>query len=179
MSTLSPISHIGRISGTEQILWNLRAHPELWNLNAERTSKEDSPHREVDDIWVRYASNSSDAAGPHDSVWYPDSDALDVRGAVLDVFTRLGGTKLGGVLITRIPPGKQVYPHVDLGWHARHYEKFAVQIASAPGQRFRFDHNELEPCPGDVYTFDNSRRHWVENPTPYERVTLIICMRRV
>jgi aspartyl/asparaginyl beta-hydroxylase (cupin superfamily) len=82
------------------------------------------------------------------------------------------------VLITRIPAGATCRPHVDPGWHARAHDKYAVQITSAPGQAFCFDCERLESRPGDVYWFDNQFTHWVENPTPYERVTMIVCVRK-
>jgi quercetin dioxygenase-like cupin family protein len=58
------------------------------------------------------------------------------------------------------------------------YEKFAVQIASAPGQAFCFEGERLETKPGDVFWFDNQHLHWVTNDTPYERVTMIVCIRK-
>jgi Aspartyl/Asparaginyl beta-hydroxylase len=156
--------------------WALRCNEQLWNANAERTSASDSPHREVDDIWVRYMTPPF-AEGPHESVWYPAAACLPVREVVFPLFASLRGERLGGVLITRIAPGKQVYSHIDEGWHARYYEKFAVQIQSAPGQLFQVEDEALEAKPGDVYRFDNSFEHWVINPTPYERITMICCIK--
>jgi hypothetical protein len=43
-----------------------------------------------------------------------------------------------GVLITRIKPGQICKPHTDPGWHARYYDKFAVQIEAAPEQCVSF-----------------------------------------
>jgi quercetin dioxygenase-like cupin family protein len=94
------------------------------------------------------------------------------------VFRRVHGKRLGGVLITRIPPGGEVKPHKDTGWHAGFYEKFAVQVASNEGQAFCFESDELRPMPGDLYTFQNHVLHWVTNPTPEERITMIVCVKR-
>ena len=71
-----------------------------------------------------------------------------------------------------------VHVDIDPGWHARYYDKFAVQIASAPGQRFCFEGESLETRPGDVFWFDNQHLHWIDNDTPYERVTMIVCIRK-
>jgi len=96
---------------------------------------------------------------------------------IMRLFAAVGGTRLGGVLITRIPAGKTCKPHEDKGWHADFYkDKYAIQITSAPGQRFCFDDIEFESKPGDVYWFNNSFKHWVPNPTPYERITMIVCI---
>jgi len=159
--------------------WALMANPHLWNEHRGRTEHPDSPHHGVDDIWARYAAPEVvDKQQPHESVWYPSANILPVRELVMPLMSYVGGERLGGVLITRIPPGKQVLPHTDPGWHARYYEKFAIQIASAPGQEFCFHGEQLEPRPGDIYWFDNSQEHWVTNPTHYERITMICAIKK-
>lgn len=115
---------------------------------------------------------------PHEADWYPSAQELGVIPLCESVMSTVGGVAMGGVLITRIPPGKMCRPHVDHGWHAREYEKFAVQITSAPGQRFHFEGASLETRPGDLFWFDNQYLHWVTNDTPYERVTMIICIKK-
>lgn len=159
------------------LLWALQAHPELWNRFNQRTVDPESPHHEVDDIWVRYAGpDESKKPGPHEPIWYPAADVLPVKDICLDVMRFAKGTRLGGVLITKIPAGKSCKPHIDDGWHALYYQKFAVQIQSSPGQFFCFDEVKLEPMPGDIYWFNNQQKHWVENPTPHDRITMIVCV---
>jgi hypothetical protein len=162
----------------------LDAHPEIWNQHRERTEQYGTPHDGVSDIWVRYnawANYTGDWAafnGPHVSEWYPEIRHIPAAWSLSRRVQRLvGASELGGVLITRIPPSGEVKPHVDGGWHAAHYRKFAVQVRSAPGQAFCFDDAQLAASPGEVYGFDNSRRHWVVNPTEHERMTLIVCVR--
>lgn len=161
------------------VLWALQANQQLWNQHTTRTEATDSPHHGLDDIWARYGdpARASDDA-PHDAHWYQSADVLGVRSICHDLMRFVEGVELGGVLITRIPPGASVKPHTDPGWHARRYEKFGVQIASAPGQRFCFEGEELETRPGDVFWFDNAHTHWVTNDTPYERITMIVCIRK-
>ena len=156
----------------------LEAHPELWNQRTERTAPADSPHHELDDIWCRFADpETMRSDGSHDSIWYPPADVLPVRELCLDIMRLVQGTQLGGVLITRIPAGKQCKPHTDPGWHARHYQKFAVQIAADPAQAFRFVGHELVTAPGDVFWFDNAYTHWVTNDSQSDRITMIVCVR--
>jgi hypothetical protein len=158
------------------LLWALQANPQLWNENDQRTRDGESPHCDVDDIWLRYSATPTEP-GPHDSVWYPAAKLLPVREIVYPLMAFVHGEQLGGVLITRIKAGQQCRPHKDDGWHARYYEKFAVQVQSAPGQFFCFEGERLEPMPGDVYTFDNSHTHWVTNDTSHDRITLIVCIK--
>ncbi len=175
------MSKIKKIAGgvnVTPLLWALQANPQLWNEFGQRTADPASPHHEVDDIWLRYAEpESASKPGPHESVWYPSASVLPVREIVYPLMQFVRGERLGGVLITRIRAGKQCKPHHDDGWHARYYEKFAIQIQSAPGQFFCFDGEKLEPAPGDVYTFQNEHTHWVTNETEHDRITLIVCIK--
>lgn len=170
---------IAKISGglnVAPLLWSIQANPQLWNADAQRTTDESSPHHEVDDIWVRYSATPKEP-GTHESVWYPAAEILPVRELVYPLMQYVRGERLGGILLTKIPAGKQCKPHHDDGWHARYYDKFAIQIQSSPGQFFCFEGEQLEPMPGDVYTFDNSHTHWVTNDTPHDRITLIVCIK--
>lgn len=172
------IKRIAEGAHVAPFLWALQSHPDLWDQRTERTKPGDSPHHGLSDIWARYAAPGEDPSGPHESAWYPAADVLPVRELIYPLMSAVPGVRLGGVLITRIPPGERCKPHIDSGWHARNYEKFAIQIASAPGQEFCFEGESLVTKPGDVFWFDNSHMHWVENPTPYERITLIACIQR-
>lgn len=158
-------------------LWALQSNPGLWDRNTSRTQDPTSPHHGLSDIWARFAAPGVDGSQPHESVWYPCADLLPVRELVYPLMAAVKGVQLGGVLITRIPAGAVCRPHKDPGWHARYYDKFAIQIQSAPGQAFCFEDERLESKPGDVYFFDNSHTHWVENPTPFDRITAIVCIR--
>ncbi len=168
-------------SGVEvsRLLWALQANPHLWNQHQARTQDPASPHHEVHDIWVRYAALAeAGKPGPHESVWYPESQPIQqaVRAIVYPLMHLVQANRLGGILITKIPAGKMCKPHRDDGWHARYYRKFAVQVQSAPGQLFHVEEQSLEPAPGDVYEFQNHFEHWVTNDTPHDRVTMIVCL---
>jgi hypothetical protein len=181
-----PITDLMHRFDVREAVAQLDAHPELWNQHTLRTERYDTPHSGVSDIWLRFNDWSHYAGDvhaftmlPHESVWYPAATQLPaLRQLALDVFRFVVGESLGGVLITKIPPGGEVAPHVDSGWHATHYEKFAVQLKGNREQAFHFDDAELRPLPGDLYTFDNARRHWVTNGSDEDRITLIVCVRR-
>lgn len=176
---MTPIKLLQSGLDVSEISWALKEHPQLWNEHTARTAPENSPHHGLDDIWVRYGSPKCAETGEeHQAFWYPSAELLMVKPIVDAVFSLVDGVELGGVLITRIPAGAMCKPHEDHGWHARYYEKFAVQIESAPAQRFHFEGASLETKPGDLFWFDNQYLHWVNNPTNYERVTMIICIRR-
>jgi len=170
------IQKIGE-ANVRDIHWALQEHPEFWDQNPARTEDPSSPHHGLSDIWARYAPPGVDGSNPHQSQWYPVADVLPIKGLCYDLMRMVDGEELGGVLITRIPPGMQCKPHSDPGWHARYYQKIAVQITSAPGQAFCFEGEELVSKPGDVFWFDNAHTHWVPNDSKYERITLIVCIK--
>lgn len=163
----------------------LASHPDVWDRHTTRTEGYGTPHKGISDIWVRYnpwrnfMGDREAFNGPHEPEWYPCVHEIPAAWSLARrVMRHVKGTKLGGVLITRIPPGGEVKPHEDHGWHASEYEKFAVQIKGNKDQAFCFDGIELRPEPGDMYTFDNAQRHWVRNDSDQERITMIVCLRR-
>ena len=175
MSNLKLIAEGVNVSN---LLWALQKNPELWDADNQRTKDVDSPHYELSDIFVRYAADDADTSKDYKSVWYGCADLLPIKEMVFDLMKYVGGTRLGGVLITKIPAGKECKPHIDQGWHARFYEKYAIQVQSAPGQEFYVQDEKLETRPGDVFWFDNSYLHWVTNPTQYDRITVIVCINK-
>ena len=168
------------------VVRELERNSEFWDLHTDRTQRYATPHRDVSDIWLRFndiANMGSDRVaffnGEHESVWYPCADVLQrAKRLAQEVFRDVGGSQLGGVLITRIPPGGMVRPHKDGGWHAGFYEKFAVQLKGNAKQAFHFEDSSLSAEPGQLYTFDNSRLHWVTNDSDDNRITMIVCVKR-
>ncbi|MBA3773832.1 MAG: aspartyl/asparaginyl beta-hydroxylase domain-containing protein [Ramlibacter sp.] len=156
----------------------LAKNPHLWDQQCARTEPEDSPHHGLSDIWARFSDPKTiQADGSHDSVWYQPADVLPVREVVFPLMAAVKGERLGGVLITRIKPGQVCKPHTDPGWHARYYDKYAVQIEAAPEQAFYFEKESLVTRPGDVFWFDNSLTHWVTNDSQIDRITMIVCIK--
>ncbi len=176
--------HIGLIDyrfDPKPLLAQLETHPEVWDEIPIRTSHPKSPHREVSDVWVRYNlienfhGDMGAFNGPHESEWYPVAEKLpQVRTLAHELMQRLEGEKLGGILITKVPAGKQVYPHVDSGWHAGHYQKIGLQVIGNSSQSFCFEDGELSAQSGEAYFFDNHVPHWVRNNSAEDRITLII-----
>lgn len=166
------------------LVTELARHPDLWNEFDLRTNHPQSPHREMDDIFVRYNAPKNFGGDrhafnePHDAVWWPAIEKLpSVLKLVWDLMREVEGERLGMVLITRQPPGTTCYPHVDTGWHAGHYDKYAIQLQAAPGQSFHVGERKLETRAGDCFWFDNSKTHYVLNPTDQGRMTMIVCIR--
>jgi hypothetical protein len=89
----------------------------------------------------------------------------------------VNGERLGGVLITRLPPGGEITAHTDGGWHAEYYNKYYVPIKNLAGSIFGFIDGVIDPNIGEVWKFDNSVPHWVKNNSSEERIAMIICIK--
>lgn len=153
-----------------------------------------SPHAEMTDIWARYkditsnleSRDFSDIGDEHESIWYPHSDELtDVKKICAKIMHFTQGTRLGGVLITKLPPGGNITWHTDDNWHANYYDKFWVPIQNAPGAVMKFQGIFDEPfaetrmCPqeGEVVWFNNSYPHAVVNDSDKDRIGMIVCIK--
>ena len=164
-----------------EIKAELDDNPELWNLFNYRKVAPGTPHADMTDIWVR--SNKLENLGaqfcePHFSVWYDAAKKLPAtKKFVMDLMAWISGEDLGGVLITKIPPGGKILPHKDLAWHATFYDKFYLQVQGSENQSFASHDHDYRPETGAVYWFNNVHEHWVENNSDTDRITLIICAR--
>ena len=171
----------------QPLVATLDAHPELWNQNGFRKYGRGTPHSGMSDIWVRYNdvepyAEKGDFTGFNDAhvpVWYPAYDVLQhtLDPLIFPLMEEVRGEMLGGVLITRIPAGEGIAPHVDEGWHVNYYDKFYLSLRSAPGATFHCGDEVINPEPGDLYHFDNRLEHWVKNESDSDRMTLIVCIR--
>lgn len=170
------------------LLAQLDQYPDLWGTYRHRKMP-GSPHARMSDIWVRYNRlDRFDEANPaafnaeHIPVWYPAWRVLTALHPILfDLAGAVQCEMIGGVLITRIPPGERIDSHTDQGWHVDQYEKFYLSPKSAPGADFICEHDGVEerfnPKPGEWVLFDNRKRHRVENNSPEDRITVIACLR--
>jgi hypothetical protein len=166
------------------LLQAIQRQPELWNQNTLRTTHEQSPHTQVDDIWLRFNDLAPYESGQteysaivdeHESICYPAWFKLpEAQIIIFDLMRLVQGIRLGRVLITRLAPGKVIAPHEDGGTHAAYYERYHCILQNHPGSNFRAGDETLCMRPGELYWFDNSQEHEVVNYSNDDRITLII-----
>jgi len=159
---------------------------DLWNQHKDRTEGEASPHREIDDIFVRFLApehlaNKAAYLGPHIGVWYPAIKRMpSIRPICLWLMHGLKAVSLGGVLITRIPPGAQVYPHHDRGrWHASYFNAKVYVVLQGNAQCINYAEggDEVIMKTGECWLFNNQVEHSVVNNGDAARISLIVAMR--
>ena len=148
---------------------------------------DESPHVGMKDIWIRYNDITEYINGckplstlndEHNPIWYPAYYMLpQIRPLIFDLMRLVEGEQLGGIFITKLSPGERIEKHIDTGWHASYYDKYYIPIQNAKGSTFNFESGIISPIEGDVYWFDNSTPHWVENNSTEDRISLIITIR--
>jgi hypothetical protein len=171
------------------LLAQIEAHPALWDSINFRKIAPGTAHSRMSDIWIRYNDITKFPEGDlrglseeHVPVWYPAWHVLPaLHPIVFGLMSAVRGEMVGGVLITRIPPGEGIAPHADASWHVSYYDKFYVCLKSKPGADFVCEDKagieRCNPIPGDIHLFDNRKMHWVENKSDDDRMTLIVCIR--
>jgi hypothetical protein len=137
-------------------------------------------HGGMEDIWVRY--NAPENVGPafndqHWPVWYPAAAKLPLAPIWQRLMTVCGGEMLGGILITKVPPGGEIRPHVDSGWHAGYFSKFYVALQNGMGSVFGWEDGNIHARDGEAFWFRNDRPHWVFNGSSRDRLSMIVCIR--
>lgn len=177
---------VGEGIAVAPILHALAVQPQLWNENTLRTTHPETPHKAVDDIWLRFqdlkpyleGGNASTIVDEHESMCYPAWHRLpQVHGIIFDLMRRVNGVRLGRVLITRLPPGKQIDPHEDGGEHAAYYQRYHVMLQNGPGSLFHCADETVTMKPGEVWWFNNALTHSVINNSADDRITMIVDIR--
>ena len=159
-------------------------NPSLWNQVDVRTTTEGSPHAEVDDILLRF--NDLENPSQHECINYPAWHVLpEAQSFVFWLMGHIRGTRLGRVMITRLPCGAKIHPHIDApsdihsdqeiepGYYSRHH--FVLQ--SGAGCVFRCGEEWVQMSTGEVWYFDRHTEHEVVNNSAEDRIHLIVDIR--
>lgn len=163
--------------------------PELWKEDTFLRDYPQGPFQDMETIMLRFpvktvvetqaeieAYGVSD--GQHESIDYPPYKLLpEARPIVMGLMTRVGGERLGRVMINRIRPGGMIYPHADTPVHADYYTRFHVVLQSSPGVVFRCGDEQVYMGTGEVWYFNNKLEHSVVNNSAADRTHMIVDIR--
>ena len=84
---------------------------------------------------------------------------------------------LGRAMLVALLPKRKVAPHVDLGAYYRIRDRFPLVLASLRGSPVTAGDETVVMRPGELWAFDNKKRHWAWNPSDELRVHLIFDVR--
>lgn len=174
--------YIGNMD-VSKVLSGLEAHPDLWNENPDRLIGFNTvAEAEFDDIWVHMPISASKmsrdevmanlAVLAHATKWHRAFYELELKTILYSLLSYVDGEAFGRIFISRLKPGKSIFPHADIDLEA--FARFHVCLQNAPGAIFKCGDDVAEPKAGDVFWFDNNLVHSVENNSDIDRLTMVV-----
>lgn len=163
------------------VLRELATQPDLWDQNTLRTSHPDTAHADVSDIWLWFNEVPEDAnvvVNDIQTIEYPAWARLpSLRRLVLDLIHRVNGVQLGRCIVTKLPPGGIITPHVDQGAPAEFYTRYQIALQSLPGALFHSEDETVNFRAGEVWWVNNRVLHSVVNNSGDDRIVCIVDIR--
>lgn len=163
--------------------------PELWNEQTFRTTYRNTPHGQVDDIWLRYSDmdrldteDTSAVQNDHGAVWYPAVGRLpEAKPLVLDLMRYVGAYELDRLVISRLAPGKTILPHADAVGdyvHLGDIARYHLVVQGLPGSLFRCGDETITMQTGEVWWFNAYLEHQIVNNSADDRIHLMADLRK-
>jgi aspartyl/asparaginyl beta-hydroxylase len=161
----------------------LARQPDLWNENTFRTTFPNTPHVDVDDIWLRFSDpakcdTTSTVIGDDSPIWFHGALKLpEVQPIILDLMRAVSAYELGRVLITRIKPGGVILPHTDSAGDyvlTRDRVRYHVVIQGLPGSMYRTGDETVNMKTGEIWFFNPLLEHEVYNHSADDRIHLLV-----
>lgn len=156
-------------------LASIMRQPELWDADDVRTTIPNGPHSQVSDILLRFGAKDLTTLQCFDRPAM--RDVFGAKVTSLDVMRLVNGDQLGRVMITRLPPGGRIEPHVDEGEYAEFYSRYHLVLHGSPGSLFRCGGETVNMITGELWWFDSHLEHEVVNNSPEDRIHMIMDIR--
>lgn len=160
----------------------LARNEDLWDRNPQRRTYPGSPHAAMTDITVRYMPEEfitlEERRREHRNVFWPAWHFMPaLRPLVFALMARVQAVELGSIIITRLPPGKMIEPHSDVGSWAAGFYNCKCHLTVLGSASVRCDEDVCEFSMGQIWTFDNLLLHSVHNEGTVDRISVIVSLR--
>lgn len=157
-------------------------HPKLWNEHKFRTTFKDTPHSEVDDIWLRFSREVPDTStvsqDVNDLVWYPAIKELpQAKSLIRDMMFKFEAYSLERCVITRLKPGGRILPHADnKGDYVFQGDihRYHIVLQGLPGSLYRTGDETVNMKTGEVWWFNALEIHEVINNSIDDRIHMLV-----
>jgi mannose-6-phosphate isomerase-like protein (cupin superfamily) len=171
------------------LLLAIKRRPDLWKEDTYLRDYPQGPFGEIESIMLRFPPRSVFETeeelkkavvhiDQHENVDQPAYKVLhEARPLVMNLMARVGGERLGRVMINKIMPGGQIFPHADTPEHADYYTRFHLVLWGQPGAILTCDSEQFEMRTGDCFWFNNKLMHSVVNNSAEERISMVIDIR--
>ena len=164
------------------LLYAVSNQPHLWNQDTIRTTHPGSVHAAVSDILLYFqpietvfvqgttVTDTVHACVPRPAWW-----ALpEARPLIFGLMARVQATRLGRVMITKLPPGQVIPPHTDSPVQTAYWRRHQITLCSPPECQFVIEDEVMALPPGSCYWMNNGAEHQVVNDGGSERIALIV-----
>lgn len=167
----------------------IKRRPELWQEDTYLRDYPQGPFKSMESIMLRFPEKrvfeqeeelkkykeGNSIYDQHESIDYPAYKILhEARPLVMNLFSFVGGERLGRVMINKIAPGGVIYPHADTPEHCNYYSRFHIVLQSSPGVVFRCDDESFYWETGTAFWFNNKLEHEVINNSATDRIHMVI-----
>ena len=178
------------------VLMRLQQNPQFWREDTYLRTFPQGPFGEVDSIIARFppravAATQEEADDLMATPGYDQHECIDqpiygqipeLRPLVMNLFTFVGGTRLGRVMINRVKPGGRIHKHADTLAHANYWHRHHICLQSATGVKFTAGDEGVWMAPGEAWWFDNGKgtadedrpAHEVINDSQIDRIHLVV-----
>lgn len=166
------------------LMQELQRQPELWDQNTLRTKHPGTAHSQVSDIWLwfnRLPKNNDEifqVVNDKEVIPYKGWRLLpSARPIIFALMNQVQAVRLGRVMITRLPPGKEISPHKDGGAPATYFQRYQVALQCLPGNVFNIGNENVGFVSGQVWHINNKEEHSVINNSKDDRIVMIVDLR--
>lgn len=172
----------------------IKRRPELWKEDTYLRDYPQGPFGEIESIMLRFPVKRvmeteeelrkvDSVYDQHENIDYPAYKLLhEARPLVMGLMAQVQGERLGRVMINKIMPGGQIFPHADTPAHCEYYTRFHIVLYGQPGAILMCGdddngHEQIEMRTGDVFWFNNALMHSVINNSAEERISMVVDIR--
>lgn len=157
------------------LLAEIDAQPEAWLVDTSRQSQL-RVQRETNAIPLRIADPARSLGrrrwDVHATVSTPLAAQFPRIMGFLENLAQSRQADLCRVRLVRLPPGGQVYPHIDRGQYYKPRDRYHLVLRSA-GSLMQAGDEQLRWRAGELWWFDNKQTHSAANDTGEDRLHLI------
>lgn len=171
---------------TNPVLQALFRQPDLWNRQTFRTQFPNTPHADVDDIWLRFSdpakcTETSNVIGDDRPIWHDAAPHLsEVKPLVLNLMRFANAYQLDRLLITRLRPGARILPHADAdGDYVQESDRlrYHVVLQGLPGSLYTCGDETVQMLTGETWLFNAREVHSIHNNSAADRIHLLVDVR--
>jgi hypothetical protein len=171
----------------------IRRRPDLWKEDTFLRHYPQGPFGETETIMLRfpekveglteeqielYKQNQLAGFDQYEAIDYPAYKVLhEARPLVMNLMARVGGERLGRVMINKVVPGGRIFAHADTPEQTRYYTRFHIVLHGLPGAVLKAGDEQINMLTGECFWFDNSQVHEVVNNSADERVSMVVDIR--